>query len=88
MNSNKSQLVIIENLTLFNWVFSIFIKIIKIKYSARNDVRLHYIDCSVLGKTIAKLALLPFRISLEKLDFKLMDMKDEEAVNIEEAFRE
>ncbi|MFA7677034.1 MAG: hypothetical protein WCY34_02570, partial [Candidatus Omnitrophota bacterium] len=68
----------IEQLTVVSWLFCIFPFIVKIALKQeRVGARVYFFDTARSARIIAKVMLKLLKSSLEKLEFRLVDIKDE-----------
>lgn len=78
MNKNLSstKLYFIENLTFISWLFYIFPYLIR-GDSYKNHKNIYYIDATRWGLFVAGITLRLINSALEKLQFRLIDIRDE-----------
>jgi len=73
--NHLKSIIFIEHLTIISWILSV------LPYLIRKDLKgrkIYYIDSSRAGLCVASFSILFLSLKLEKLNFRMVDIRDEE----------
>ncbi|MFH1428725.1 MAG: hypothetical protein ABIH39_03170 [Candidatus Margulisiibacteriota bacterium] len=77
-----SGVVYIENLNLRSWLLAVFLLVFRINHGLKkNNTICYYFDSSVAGLWLSKYTAGIFKARIEKLVFKIEDIKDENGLS-------